>query len=115
MLEATVRVEFIMSGQVDLAILADNPGVGIGQDLSVEMLSVRCQFRIAKRYRNAVIARALEQRCCCNVGHFSLEPAINLGLILKIPAWEKSGQAKFGKDDELATGVVGLIQQSDHT
>ena len=114
MLKAALWVEFIMSGKVDFPIFPDNPGLGIGQDLGVEMLPLRRQFRIAKRHCDAVIARPLEQRRCGSIGHGSLEPAIDLGLILKIPARKEGGQAELGKDDEFASGAVGFIQQGDH-
>ena len=72
------------------------------------------QLGIAEADRDAVLARAVEQRLGCRVRHLALEPAVHLGLVLHVPARKEGGERKLGIDDQGAALRLRRIQQGEH-
>src|SRR5882757_11394590 len=50
MLKGALGIKLRMARQMNLAVFSDNPGGFIREDAGVEMVSVRCQFGIAKAH-----------------------------------------------------------------
>ena len=114
MLKGAIMVEFGMTGQMGLAVFADDVAVAVGEDRGVEMAPLGCQLGIAERDRNLRLAGGGKERRGGGIGHFAFEPLVDLGLIFHVPAREKRGQAEFGKHHEITARPFGLLQQGDH-
>ena len=114
MLEGAFGIELRMARQMNLAVFSDDLGGSIGEDAGVEMVSVRRQFGIAKTHSHLVPSGALEQRLRRRVRHLALEPAIDLGLILHVPARKECGERQLRIDDQVGAAGFGFIHQRDH-
>ena len=78
------------------------------------MMPVRRQFGIAKAHGHLISRGALEQRRRRHIRHLPLEPAIDLGLVLDIPARKECGQRQLRIDDQVGARRLGFIHQRDH-
>ena len=78
------------------------------------MMPVRRQFGIAEVHRDLVLRGAFEQRLGRRVRHLALEPGVDLGLILHVPARKERGERELGIDDQVGALRLGLIHQRDH-
>ena len=114
MLESALGIEFRMAGQMGLAIFADDLGRFVGEDAGVEVMAVRRQLGIAEAHRHLVFGRAGKQRHRRRIRHLALEPGVDLGLILHVPAREKRRQRQFGIDDQIGPARLGLVHQRNH-
>src|SRR6202048_655942 len=99
---------------MNLAVFSDDLGGSIGEDTAVEMVSIRRQFAIAKTHSHLVPSGALEQRLRRGVWHLALKPAIDLGLILHVPARKECGECQLRIDDQVGAPGFGVIHQRDH-
>ena len=114
MLVRAFGVVFHMAGQMDLAIFADDLARLVGENSGVEVMSIRRQLRIAEIHRHLVLRRALEQRPRRSVRHLALEPIIELGPILHIPAREEGRERQFRIDDQVGAFCFGFVHQRNH-
>ena len=114
MLERAFRIELRMTGQMNLAILADNFSRLVGQDAGVEMMPIRRQFSIAKIHCNLVMGGSLKQRPCRRIRHLTFEPGVDLGLIFHVPARKERGECELRVDDQIGASRLGFIHQRDH-
>ena len=114
MLEGAGRVVFGMAGQMHLAVLADDLALAVRQDRGVEVLSLGGQLGIAEGDGDAVVPRLGEQRLGRPVRHLALEPLVDLGLVLHVPAREEGGERQLREDDEAAALRPRLLQQRQH-
>ena len=78
------------------------------------MMPIRRQFGIAEIHCDLVMGGSLEQRPCRRIRHLALEPGIDLGLILHVPARKKGGECELRIDDQISTLRLGFIHQRDH-
>src|ERR1700730_1170825 len=99
---------------MNLAVFSGDLGGSIGEDTAVEMVSIRRQFAIAKTHSHLVPSGALEQRLRSGVWHLALKPAIDLGLILHVPARKECGECQLRIDDQVGAPGFGVIHQRDH-
>ena len=102
-----------MAGQVDLAVLADDPGLAVHQDGGVELAPFRGQLGVAQVEADAEFARGVEQRLHVGVGHALFEEAIDRLGVFHPVARKESGQRQFGKDHELRLAGRGLAHHLD--
>jgi hypothetical protein len=114
MLERAFRVELRMTGQVNLAVFADNFSGLVGEDTGVEMMPIRRQFSIAKIHCNLVVGGSLKQQPCRRIRHLALEPGVDLCLILRVPARKERGECELRIDDQISAPRLGFIHQRDH-
>ena len=106
-----------MAGQVDLAVLADDPAGLVDEDRRVEAARAPVldgELGVAEIKADAELARPVEQRLRLGFGHLALEIGVDLGLVLDPPVREERRQRAFGKDDEIAAVRLGLAHQRDH-
>src|SRR6516165_11515360 len=111
-LMAPLGIELVMTGQVDLAVLADDLPRFVHQDRRVEVIPVRREFGIAEAHGYGGALRLLEQRPGGGIRHFALEPDVGIAAVFAVPAREKRGQRKLWIDDEVA--ALGLPHEVDH-
>ena len=78
------------------------------------MMAVGRQFGIAEIHRHPVLRRTLEQRPGRRVRHLALEPGVDLGLILHVPARKERRQRQLRIDDEVGAVRLGLVHQREH-
>ena len=77
-------------------------------------MPIRRQFGVAKAHRHLMSRGTLEQRLGHHVRHLALKPAIDLGLILQVPAREERGERQFRIDDQIGAPGFRFIHQRDH-
>jgi hypothetical protein len=78
------------------------------------MMPIRRQLGIAKIHRDLVVGGALKQRPGRGIRHLTLEPGIDLGLILHVPAREERGERELRIDDQIGAFRLRFIHQRDH-
>src|SRR5205807_135799 len=61
-LEGARRIVVDVAGQMDLAVLADDASVAVGQNRRIEAMAVGVKLGIAERDRDVALRRRLEQR-----------------------------------------------------
>jgi len=78
------------------------------------MMPVRRQLGIAEAHRHLILRSALEQRHRRRVRHLALEPGLDLGLILHVPARKESGERQFRINDQIRPAPFCLVHQGEH-
>src|SRR5215813_202395 len=102
MLVTALRIEFIVARQMDLAVLADDDASLVDQYRSVEVMSIRREFRIAETHSYGGALRLLKQGPRGSAWHLALEPDVSFAAVLPVPAWEECGQGQLRIDDNIA-------------
>src|SRR6516225_5192492 len=105
-----------MPGQVDLAVAADDAAVALDQDRGIVMPRLAPflgQLGVAEVKPDVELTREIKQRSGLGTWHFTLEKAVDLGLIGHPIAREEGRQRQLGEDDELRTPRMSLTHQSD--
>src|SRR5262249_8748753 len=92
-----------MTGQMHLAILADDFCVPVDQDRRVEMMTIGGELGVTERQTDAILCGLFEQRTRSGVRHLAFEPRIAICLVGHVPAREKRRQRKLRIDDEVAS------------
>ncbi|MNT39751.1 hypothetical protein D3C72_1760230 [compost metagenome] len=113
MLEGGVDLVVRVPGQVDLAVLADDPGAAVHQDGGVELAAFRRQFGIAQVEADAQFARRVEQRLHVGVGHGLLEKALHRFRVFHPVARKERRQRQLGKHHELRLAGRGFAHHLD--
>jgi hypothetical protein len=103
MLVTAVRIEFVVTGEMHFAVLADDHPRLVHQDRRVEMMPVGREFRIAEAHGHGDALCLLEQRPGGGARHVALEPDVRFAAVLGVPARKEGGQSQLWKDDEIAT------------
>src|SRR5215831_15745743 len=111
MLVTALRIKFVVTRQMDLAVLADDGPRFVGQYRGVEMMSARRDFRVAETYGHGG-ALLLEQRPGDGAWHLALEPDVGFAAVLPIPARKEGRQRQLRIEDEIAT--LGLPHEIEH-
>ncbi len=78
------------------------------------MMPVRRQLGIAKIHCDLVLRGAFEQGPRCCIRHLALEPGVDFGLILHVPAREERGERELRVDDQIGAFRLGFVHQRDH-
>ena len=103
-----------MAGQVDLAVLADDPALGVDQDRGVEpagSAALDGLFRIAEIKADAELGSQVEQRLHGRIRHLGFEERVDLRLVRHVPAGKEGGQRQLREDDQPCAGSVGPVHQ----
>ena len=117
MLEIPVRIEFIMTRQVNLSVLGSNFTFFVNQNCSVVpvgMIGFYRQLSITQVKGHIRLSRHVEQRLSVRAWHFRFEPLINLTLIRHIPSREKSSESEFRKHHQVTPFLFGSAHQRYH-
>ena len=105
-----------VTGQVDLAVLADEPPAAIDQDRGVvapERIALAGELGVAQAEGEAEPCRLVPERARLGPGHLALEERVDLRLILHPPAGEERGEGQLREDHEVAAPGVGLPEEAD--
>src|SRR5215467_4165531 len=92
MLVTALRIEFVVAGKMDLAVLADNDPRLVDEYRAIEVTSVRREFRVAETHGYGQALRLLKQRPGGGARHLALEPHIGFAAVLPVPTREEGGQ-----------------------
>src|SRR5439155_4386687 len=109
MLEFAPGLVLGMAGQMDLAISGDDRAASIDQNggvIAPDNSGLDRQLGITKVKSDADLASEIEQRLRFRPRHLALEEAVDLRLILEIPARKERGQRELGIDDQVAAVCV---------
>ncbi len=101
-----------VAGDMDLAVLADEPAVAADEDAGVVLHAVR-KLGVAQVEADALVARRVEERARQRAGHLSLEEGLDLRGIVDGPAREERGQRQLGKGDPGRAAAVRVVEQVD--
>jgi len=61
-----------------------------------------------------VLCRAVEQRLHRRIRHVALEPGVDFGLALNIPAREEGRQRQLWIDDQIGAPALRFVHQRQH-
>ena len=112
MLELALGIELGVARQVNLAVLADDCTFLVDQNrrvVAMDRARLLGQLGEAEVEGEAQLLGRREERLGLVSRHGGLEPAVDLGLVLHVPAGKEGGQRQLGKDDEVTGLAVGLL------
>ena len=115
MLPGAVRLMLGMTGQMHLAVLADDTALVVHQDRGVEMVAILGQLGIAQIEADAPLRRLLEQRQYFLGRHLLLEEGLDLLPVFHIPAREEGGQRQFREHHVAHAARLRLAHHLDHS
>src|SRR5262245_32266678 len=98
---------------MNLAVLADDPAALVYQNGSVEVPGgaiLMDQLGVAQAKAEPESARLVEERSRLRPRHLALEEAVDLGLILHVPAREERRQGQLGEHDEITASGLGVVK-----
>ena len=111
MLEGPPRFVILVTGQVDLAVVAYYPAIPFDEYHRVVTVAVGSQLGIAEVKTHSEAGRLVEQGLSLGTGHLGLEEVVELGDVGRPPAGEEGGKRQFGEHDKITVRVGPPAEQ----
>ena len=112
-LEGAPRLVLVVPGQVHLAVATDLVAVAADEDLGVVAVTVRRLLGEAEAEADAEASGFVEEGLGLDRRHLGLEPHVEVGVVLEVPAREERRERELGIDDELGSERVRVVQQGE--
>jgi hypothetical protein len=105
--------------QVNLPVLADDAPALVHENGRVEASrrspAVHAQLGIAETEPDAESPRLVEDWARLRPRHLALEEGVDLALVFHPPAGKERGEGQLGKDHEIATVLLGSMQEIEQS